>query len=37
LRIIREHPRFAAMDEKARKELKYQRERLAELEVVESL
>ncbi len=33
LRMIREHPRFAAMDEKARAELKRQREHLAELGV----
>ena len=32
LRIIQEHPRFAAMDEKARAELKRQREHLAQLE-----
>jgi TolB-like protein len=32
LRMIQEHPRFAAMDEKARAELKRQRENLAQLE-----
>jgi len=32
LRMLREHPRFAAMDEKARAELKRQREHLAQLE-----
>jgi len=33
LRIIQEHPRFVAMDEKARAELRRQREHLAQLEV----
>ena len=32
LRMIQEHPRFAAMDEKARAELNRQREHLAQLE-----
>ena len=32
MRVIREHPRFAAMDEKARAELKRQRENLARLD-----
>jgi len=32
LRILQEHPRFAAMDEKARAELERQREHLAQLE-----
>ena len=32
LRMLREHPRFAAMDEKARAELRRQREHLAQLE-----
>jgi TolB-like protein/Flp pilus assembly protein TadD len=37
LRMIQEHPRFAAMDEKARAELKRQREHLAQLEEEASL
>ena len=37
LRMIQEHPRFAAMDEKARAELKRQREHLAQLEAEASL
>jgi TolB-like protein len=37
LRMIQEHPRFAAMDEKARAELKRQREHLAQLETETSL
>jgi hypothetical protein len=35
--MIQEHPRFAAMDEKARAELKRQREHLAQLEEEASL
>ena len=37
LRMIQENPRFAAMDEKARAELKRQREHLAQLEAEASL
>lgn len=37
LRMLHEHPRFAAMDEKARAELKRQRENLAQLEAEASL
>ena len=37
LRMIQEHPRFAAMDEKARAELKRQREHLAQLDQEASL
>ena len=37
LGMIQEHPRFAAMDEKARAELKRQREHLAQLEAEASL
>jgi hypothetical protein len=35
--MIRENPRFAAMDERARAELKRQREHLAQLEAEGSL